>query len=166
MTSTTTEWDNIGGGWKRDGMRLLWTGEPYQTPRRYLPGSETVRDLVRVSMLKDRDSASRCLRIETGRLDELDDEEDEPAAEDVKELELAADIDDVLAHGGAILPGEAVTGLAYILVRFLGERAIYDIVKHIGDERQAYIERLTAAVGGNLDSTLGEAEAALKAQTS
>ena len=146
MTETTTITD-LGNGWTRRGGYAVWTGGPREA---FIGGP--VRDVLRLSMWRTGDVGA-AFRIEMATIAEDDD---------------AADLSGLFEGYGsnsADLPVAALPELAKILVGVLGVAPILAAVEQVNDEREAYLQRLTDAVGGNMTATLGEAEAALKSQT-
>ena len=144
MTSTTTITD-LGNGWTRWGQSLVWAGEPRQA---FI--GNPVRDLLRLTLRSV--SGKPVLRIEIDTIDQDDD---------------PADLDclfDGWRSRSADLPTAALPELAYLLARILGAEAMVAAVERINSEREEYLKRLFNAVGGNPAATLGEAEAALRAQ--
>ena len=145
-TTSTTIVKDLGDGWISQGNNAMWVGEPWTTD------PEPIRDLLRLSVwCSKKDESVRTLRIETGDL------EGDPADPEA--------VDD--AVGSHIsLPIAALPRLVDILIRLLGTAAVLDVIGRIEDERDQYLDRLFNAAGRNPDATLGEAEAALKAQKS
>lgn len=145
--ATKTTVKDLGNGWTRQGNDAIWAGEP-RTADVY-----TFRDLLRLSVwCSKKDKSPRVLRIEAGDLEDGD-----PADREAVDDALETSID---------LPIAALSQLADMLVRILGTAAVLDVITRINDERDEYLERLFNAAGRNPDATLGEAEAALKAQES
>jgi hypothetical protein len=151
MTETTTASTDLGNGWMRQGNCTVWAGEPRTEGSVFDHG----RDLLRLSMWRAKADDAQVLGIETGKLDN----DDDPA-----DTEAVADSLDRFSVDRIYLPRTALPELVYFLARIIGPAVLFEVVDRMNSERGEYLERLTAAVGGNMTATLGEAEAALKAQ--
>ncbi len=139
MTSETTTATDLGAGWAREGQNAIWTGEPEYGER----------DLLRVSIWS-RDGQPH-LRIEMAHKDQ--DDEGETTAEALEQA--------TIVH----LPIAALPELCMLLARILDQHGLFlGVLQQLNDERDAALQRLIEATGGNMDATVAEAEEALKAQ--
>jgi hypothetical protein len=156
MTSPTTQSTDLGNGWIQQGPRFVWAGEPREGDM-----LERGRDLLGLSFFGDTPPVVKILRLETANLLADDDPMDIEAVNDTLGCGLRND-------GHTVdLPIAALPELAYILARILNAHGLWtSVLERFNSEQRAYLDRLVASVGGNLDATLGEAKAALKAHTS
>jgi len=126
---------DLGNGWTRDGKNAIWVGEPRFGDR----------DVLRLGMYVTGELADgkAHLAIELGA---FEDDSSETAADALESPSIV------------LLPLDALPELATLICRILDRHMmLLPMLNRLSAEREAMLQRLIDAAGGNMNATVAEA---------